>query len=159
MGVKLPASYRSFVKVFGAGQLADDFRICAPGYPASTGYDLQRFNEQERGRFSVGDCQLFPDPERVQRLIYFCSTETSEVIGWDPQDARQRKQHEYGIYEVALGPSILLLATSFAEFIQKVCLSEQQLHPPGWDDERLGSRRQFIPPYVPSEMPHAKKRK
>jgi hypothetical protein len=144
---QLPNSYRSFLKIFGAGELACDFKILAPGYPAATGYNLQQFNDDPTMHFSSDSLQVFENPEQVEWLVYFSYTETSELIGWGPEDVRQPRQHEYGIYEVGRSCTLQLIAVSFSEFVTQVCLSEENLHPPGWNDEKFGSRRRFQPAY------------
>ncbi len=43
-GHPLPASYREFIQVFGAGELGGFFRIKAPGYPAASEASLTAFD-------------------------------------------------------------------------------------------------------------------
>src|SRR5206468_4063398 len=45
-GFKLPPSYRSFLQVFGAGEINSMFRIAAPGGPAH--YNLEAMNDEAR---------------------------------------------------------------------------------------------------------------
>lgn len=148
---KLPKSYRDFIRVFGAGELACEYKIMAPGYLNPTGsqgvpvYDLQSFNDSTKNQFDTTFLSFFSDPEKIQRLVYFCATGTGNIIGWDPQDIREARQYDYGIYELGRSETLEFLADSFRAFIEEVCLSEANLHPPGWNEERHGSRRGFDP--------------
>ena len=50
---QLPRSYRTFIKVFGPGELAWEYRFVAPGYPRQPeAIDLVRFNEDTKKRFT-----------------------------------------------------------------------------------------------------------
>ena len=87
--------------------------------------------------------------------MFFCRSGTGDLIGWDPTDLQDRRQREYGIYEWGRGDTSRKLADSFPQFIEEVCLSEANLHPPSWDFKELGTRRTFFPAYDVSDSGRA----
>src|SRR5205085_8927147 len=73
--VKLPQSYRCFIKVFGPGELAYEYRFLAPGYPKHPDYiDMVKFNEDTKKRLTKDVLKSYRDPERIERLLFFCRT-------------------------------------------------------------------------------------
>ena len=121
---QLPTSYKSFIKLFGAGTLAFDFKLLAPACGESPRYNLQLFNQVTKTGFTPTFLQFFSDPDRVQRLVYFAVPESADLIGWDPEDVRDSDNHEYGIYELGASEDLELIAGSFSEFIHSFCLAE-----------------------------------
>jgi hypothetical protein len=136
-GVRLPSSYRSFASRFGPGILGAFFRLAVPGNPAGAPwFDLDGLNE-----LSVRSCPLsFIDEVHCQevpvfevadmiatirRLVFFCSLDGSEYIGWDPEDVRDSDAPEYGVYILPrLGPPIDC-AHSFEQFVFDICLGDR----------------------------------
>ena len=122
-GSVLPASYREFVKVFGAGELGGFFRIKAPGYPPRGDAALARFNRRTHTN-EEADAGLARQPvERFRGMVYFASVNGGEVVAWDTADVRCDRPREYGVYLWSLDRQFLELAGSFAEFVTGVCLT------------------------------------
>jgi len=147
-GFILPRSYRCFIKVFGPGELTCKYEFCAPGYPDQPEMiDLEKFNEDLKSQMTKSTLKRFSDPERIQRLVFFCRTGEGDLIGWDPSDVQNAPTREYGIYCWGRANAAKLIAKSFDQFINSVCLSEKNLNPRGWDEAELGPRRNFRPEY------------
>ncbi len=156
-GFRLPHSYRSFIKVFGPGVLAWDYRIVAPGYPEQGwAVDLAAFNAVPHA--ALKDKRVlrqFKDPAQAQRLVFFCRPGDGDLVGWDPEDVRDRRWHEYGTYEWGRGDALGFVAASFTEFIENVCLSEANLRLTPEQVAELGTRREFLPEYDLGAAGHA----
>jgi hypothetical protein len=120
-GFLLPLSYRAFIKVFGPGELGGDFRLRAPGYPDDSHADLGRTNAEIRAGLTETFLSFFTDPERVARMVFFCAPGGGDWIGWDPEDVRDARLREYGIYEIG-DEQMEKVADSFPQFIEEVCL-------------------------------------
>jgi hypothetical protein len=147
-GFRLPHSYRSFIKVFGPGTLAWDYRIKAPGYPEQgEDVDLGTFNARIKQTLTKKQAwQQLADPTQARRVVFFCALGGGDLVGWDPEDIRDRRRREYGIYSWGRKVALEFVAGSFTEFIADVCFSEANLRiPPGYKEEELGTRREFIP--------------
>ena len=66
------------------------------------------------------------DPNRLQQLVLFASTEGCDWFFWDTADVRNVRGREYGIYGHSRGNSdakVELVAPSFKAFITQVCLA------------------------------------
>jgi hypothetical protein len=148
-GFRLPRSYCSFIKVFGPGVLAWDYRIVAPGYPEQGwAVDLAAFNaECHRPLADKRVLRQFKDPAQVRRVVFFCRPGDGDLVGWDPEDVRDKQWHEYGIYEWGREEALGFVAASFTEFIEDVCLSAASLRLAPKQVAELGTRREFLPEY------------
>jgi hypothetical protein len=155
IGCKLPTSYKSFVKRFGAGSLRLDGGPCewdvwAPGNPKN------RFNSSLEHRnasriSSPADWEgHVPDPERAARLVYFAESPLSlDEYGWDPDDPTDPGLNEYGIYAVnGRYPldQMPRLAHSFYDFIMGYCLERYPIERgytarPEW--KKFGDMREY----------------
>jgi hypothetical protein len=147
-GFRLSLSYRAFIKVFGPGVLAWDYRIFAPGYTQQgDAVDLAIFNAQIKDTLAKKQgYQQLTDPTQARRVIFFCGVGGGNLVGWDPADVRDRRWREYGIYEWGRDVALKCVARSFTEFIDDVCFSKANLQmPSGYSREELGTRREFIP--------------
>lgn len=144
-GVLLPQSYRQFIKVFGPGELIWEFRFFAPGYADQPHADLHTFNTEAKAPLTDTFLRSLKDPNRVRRLIFFSRSSTGDLFGWDPEDVRDSKGREYGIYKLGRKNYAEEVAASFQEFIESVVLSESNLHPPKWNAAELGPRNIFDP--------------
>jgi hypothetical protein len=157
--VRLPESYRSFAALFGPGLLGNTFRIAVPGTPFSwVWYDLNLLNQQsarhcpidylEKVQLSKVQKQEIPvEIERIRRMIFFCSVESEEYIGWDPKDVRNSKANEYGVYILpGLGRPVFC-ASTFAEFVLEICLGDQwpKYHYVDRESWMEDDRQTFIP--------------
>jgi hypothetical protein len=131
---RFPKSYREFIKVFGPGELGEEYVIRAPGYfrpeksPKEERFnlrtDLGRFNQRIREQQIKNDTvkrHFAGDALRVSRLVYFAETSIGELIGWDPLDTRDADLAEYGIY-ILLRESdhLALFSENFTDLINEV---------------------------------------
>jgi hypothetical protein len=138
-GLLLPESYRGFVTVFGAGELAYEYDVSAPGYPSSSEWwDLRQFSQQVKAYFD-DVAEYYENSDLVSRLWYFASSKGRLSFGWDVTDIRSEQAHEYAIFEVSPSDEPVLVATSFADFVQSVCLADA-----GLDEDR----QVFCPAHV-----------
>jgi hypothetical protein len=79
---------------------------------------------------------------QIRRLIFFCSLDGGEDIGWDPEDVRDSEAPEYGVYVLPrLGPPVEC-AHSFEQFVFDICLGER-----GPDYLRIDEREWKESPY------------
>lgn len=133
-GMVLPQSYRSFVSRSGPGVLGDLFRIAAPGYGGmGHWFDLDRLNRESirtappeyiaevhcRGLDSDESADIV---KQLQRMVFFCTLEAEEFIGWDTLDESDAGPNEYGICIVPrMGPPVYCCC-SFYSFIYDICM-------------------------------------
>jgi len=128
LGIRLPASYRAFVRQFGPGELTGYFHIYAPPYRGVRGRALEHWDilrENEAVRDPRGFWASDTDPALVGRLVLFASTIGGDWFFWDTADLRDARAHEYGVYgheRGAGGGEVELVAASFEQFIRDVCL-------------------------------------
>jgi len=137
-GFRLPLSYRSFVKQFGAGALrveftddslpSDEFWFYAPGNPKN------RFNsslDQHVGdwRKSLPDdrsARHFPEPALARRLVVFaCDALGDRYFGWDPQEATDADGSDHAVYCLERDDPLIKVervADSFTDFVLGYCL-------------------------------------
>ncbi|MCA9068945.1 MAG: SMI1/KNR4 family protein [Planctomycetaceae bacterium] len=146
-GHTLPASYRDFIKVFGAGELGAFFSIKGPGY--SRDASLEDFNrlmhiDDER------EAKLANQPiKRFAEKVYFASVNGGEIVAWDVGDVRKEEPREYGVYLQTRDARFLELAPSFEQFITEVCLRTGL--DPAWKkagfvvEDRWPIHRVFVP--------------
>jgi hypothetical protein len=151
-GFKLPIDYCDFIRVFGPGELGQEFRIRAPGYPSlGEPVDLAAFNASfDPLRHDESILRFYGRREQIKRLHFFASTSGSEAIAWDPDDVRDPDRHEYGIYILMHDlNSPELLASSFERFVFDVCLGNGyfrlRTEDARWDTAERGNQRVFWP--------------
>jgi len=147
---KLPVGYIEFVKHFGPGELAWKYKIKAPGYPERGEFaDLVTFhNTIQAQRKAAGSSRHLPNPsdaDQLQAMVFFCETSNGEIIGWNRLEVENESQHEYGIYLWNRDLRLVKIADAFQDFGEDVCLSEENIKLPGWDEEECGPRRIFDP--------------
>jgi len=130
-GFRMPIAYREFIKVFGPGELAGVHTIRAPGYRLTGhGEYIRWFNSEidfdgckdNRVYRTVEEtAEIYEEPERITRLIYFASNISGDDYGWDPEDLRDPASREYEIYIVRREEDecARFHAWTFAEFIHK----------------------------------------
>jgi hypothetical protein len=126
MGVKLPVDYHSFIQLFGPGELAGEFFLLGPGYPTSN-IDLKLHTlEFRRGvQRSPWIRQSFDDLELLSRLLFFCRTFHGDKFGWDPTDITNPEGDDYRIHLLRHeSRKTEIVANSFREFIEDLCLGE-----------------------------------
>jgi hypothetical protein len=122
-GTVLPASYREFIKVFGAGELGGFFRIKSPGYPAGGDAALAGFNQRMHTDEEADAAMAKQRVQRLRGMVYFASVSGGEVVAWDTADVRCDRPREYGVYLWSLDRQFLELAGCFELFITDVCLT------------------------------------
>ena len=144
-GVRLPESYREFIKLFGPGELIWEFRFFAPGYAQQPHADLLTFNTELKAGFSHRFLKSLKDPDKVRHLVFFCRSSTGDLFGWNPNDVRAAKRHEYGVYKLGRKNAAEDVASSFQEFIESTVMSKSNLKPPKWNAADLGPRNIFDP--------------
>ncbi len=147
----LPQSYREYAAVFGPGLLARFFHIGVPGCPAlGMLADLALLDEDSPSHAPVaflGEVHEGGDVAQLKRMMFFCATEGSDTIGWDPTEMTDRAGPEYAIYFVPrIGPQVPV-ANSFPEFITEVCLGSRLAERANFALEEWGTpyRRVFRP--------------
>jgi len=123
--VSLPASYREFVKRFGAGELAETFRIASCGYPEQANYWLANMIDLN-AQCHLDDVQLQNCGEltvgQAKSLVYFCATTDGTVIGWLPSQVTDHGNHEYRIYIRMRDDKFFCMSDRFDQFINYICL-------------------------------------
>jgi hypothetical protein len=155
LGLKLPRSYRSFVKRFGAGTLTlevcpCEWQILAPGNPKNRfNASLEERNREYRAISPEQWALLSPEPDRAGRLIYFADSPLSlNLYGWDRDDVTDPDGHEYGVYAFNSRSGLEKLprvAGSFPDFVLGYCLDR---HPRevGYSEsdwEKYGTMRSY----------------
>lgn len=142
-GWKLPKSYRQYIKVFGAGELFERWRIAAPGNQSWPYWDLDATN----GALQLGADQevYFSESDRsiLHRLFFFGELSGQDPIGWALCDKTNVKNHEYRIYVRKLD-SLQELASSFRSLIESSYSAFNRADSNSSDDE-MGSRLSFWP--------------
>ena len=122
--VSLPASYRAYCKVLGAGRLAKFVEIAVPGGGRDRADDY--FNLAKLNQTKPMDYEEYAaDPGQVTRSVVFGDSGCRETFFWDPQDITDRRRHEYGIYVRFEDWQTRRLADTFCEFICDVVLGER----------------------------------
>lgn len=118
----LPKSYCEFVKIFGPGIFAREYRIAAPGFPDQFWYEnLLGVNEMIYSRLMP---PLSPESLDVAstNLVFFCVSEGDSWIGWNRSDPRP--DGEFGIYSCGRGTRTPhFLASTFYQFVTETCLA------------------------------------
>src|SRR5262245_20209667 len=85
----LPPSYRDFLHLFGAGELAGWFDID----------DLKCLEKRITTWPKASRDFDFAEPERMSRLVFFSEThDEKERYAWDPQDHTPRKPGEFRVH-------------------------------------------------------------
>jgi hypothetical protein len=142
---RLPPSYREYAAVFGPGEIGAYARIRAPGYPDDEGSDLA-----ECDRFKhEGDnllCEIYGDPERIRRLVFFATSFTGDIFGWDPAEVTDPATPEYAVWGLPRNGQVLVrVADTFPAFVEGVLqgsVGEAMGYDFGTTDEE---RREFVP--------------
>jgi hypothetical protein len=159
MKVKLPVDYRSFILLFGPGELAGEFFVLSPGYE-KTNIDLKHVTlEFRRGLQDRWVRQSFENPEFICSLIFFCRTFHGDRFAWDPQDITDSKQHDYRIHHwLHEAPKTKIVANTFCHFIEDICLGDEYFTKYSLTGERTlaGPREVFTPAVQP---PRRRKKK
>jgi hypothetical protein len=144
----LPAGYKAFIRQFGPGEVGGFFRIFGPKIPGFVDWGNDILAEIKDWREPDTAWTDVAPPELVARLLCFSTSIGGDAFFWDPEDVRNAKRHEYGIYVWPHGRnigSVTDVAGSFKEFIEQVCLgSAFDKIGGGWDPEP-GPPQRFTP--------------
>jgi hypothetical protein len=142
---RLPPSYRGYALVFGPGELGAYARIRTPGYKGTEFADLfecDRFTHE-------GDwllCKIYGQTERIRRLVYFATSFTGDIFGWDAAEVTDPVAPEYAIWGLPRHREHLIrVANTFQEFVRGVLegtVAETMEYEFGMTAEE---RREFIP--------------
>lgn len=122
-GLKLPASYREFIQIFGPGDLGAYFRIYAPGYPGTIA-DLDAFIEMIRDSEDIYiDTFGKKNAAFIRRMLPFSDTIGGDIIVWDPKTVSSGADHEYHVFMLPDDQeTIVELAPDFKTFVLDTCL-------------------------------------
>jgi SMI1-KNR4 cell-wall len=126
---RLPLSYREFIHWFGPGALSSWFLLAAPipeRFRGRVGDVLDIDKKREMIQDPEGYWATSCDPDKLERLVLFASTEGGDWFFWDTADVRSASRREYGIYGHAhenSGAKVALIAPSFKAFVMDVCLA------------------------------------
>lgn len=137
--VKLPASYREFVLTFGAGELAEFYRIAAP-LDIECDYDLDRFNRQIHGDPEEKLLAVYGPPNVIDKFLFFCSTGGGAFFGWKLNEVTSAASHDYAIYEFPGFPPFQKVADAFQDFILRHILEPDPRRK--WTPKKVFSRFQ-----------------
>lgn len=120
LGFRLPPSFRDFASVFGPGEFGAYVRLRAPGFAGNEALDLSechRFTHE--GDDILGE--VYGDPERIRRLVFFATSFTGDIFGWDPADVTDERAPEYAIWGLPRHQNALVrVAATFPEFVDGV---------------------------------------
>jgi len=136
-GIKLPAGYRAYVRVFGPGCIlvgggskVREMFIESPYCPKPS-MDLRRAAERLRS--------LAEDPprgmdEQTRRLVVFGRNGLGDEFGWDPLDVTDPDTPEFGVYAWYRGDTVLKISSTFRGFI-KFTLNVEARHDHKYKDD------------------------
>lgn len=140
LAVRLPVSYRAFIKVFGPGFIARSFPIYSPGYRGAGVVDMLANNKWQDEYTAHG-----PEPEKYRRCIAFSEC-AYQLIVWDTGDVTDPYGPEYRILRLPRHYEPLIPVTdSFRAFIEEFCLGGKYLEMLGgvqeetWADDDTGA--------------------
>jgi hypothetical protein len=146
--LKVPKSYRTFVSVFGPGELAEVFRITVP-YCKVRAFDMVNDTTAHQKRFQGQMAWLarrsYDDPDQVARMIIIATTYRGEQYAWDPQAVTDSRSNEYRVHLLRRSTkSPEVIADSYSDFITEYCLGDRFLQ---FYDEDTRSKS-FSPAYL-----------
>ena len=121
--VKLPESYKEFTKVFGAGELAEYYRIAAP-LDIEDDNDLVRQNRNAHGEPGEDLLGSYGPSEVTDRIVIFGNTIGGEMFGWNTEEVTDEDRAEYAIFYLTRRGSMERIANTFEEFVQH-CLTQE----------------------------------
>jgi hypothetical protein len=146
---RLPASYTSFIKTFGPGTLAQEFKFYAPGCGDST-WDMAHLNDYYRKAFQRlrKNADALTRPDFLLGIVWFGSTFHGTIFGWNPTEATDKKKNECKVYMMERSePDARHIADSFDDFVREVCLGDQYdvTYRPDAPRSLEGAREEFTP--------------
>jgi SMI1 / KNR4 family (SUKH-1) len=98
LGIRLPHSYRAFMKRFGPGEIQGWVSL-RPIVPSRKGLEgtITKRTIQLRGLFPQ-QTEWFSNYQWLSSLIYFASNFCGDEYAWDPSDITRPRSHESRIY-------------------------------------------------------------
>ena len=147
IGVSLPEGYKAFIREFGPGEIGA-FRVFGPKISKFRDCGNDIAEENQNWRDPEGYWATSGKPALVARLICFSTSIGGDACFWDPDDVRDPKNHEYGIYvlpQSGADGKVTCVAGSFKEFVESVCLGHGfDKIGGGWGEEGSPPQR-FLP--------------
>lgn len=121
-GIRLPAGYRAYVRVFGPGCI-----LVGGGSNVSEMFIESPYCPAPRMDLTTGASQrlhsLAEDPprgmdEQTRRLVVFGRNGLGDAFGWDPLDVTVPDAPEFGVYAWYRGDNVLKISSTFRGFIK-----------------------------------------
>jgi hypothetical protein len=122
-GVKLPASYRAFCRVFGAGDISKQFHIAVPGYKGTANaYRLEHVENMAHEGLEYR--HYSKDPGQHERGIFFAMDLLRSYHFFDSSESTGSDGNEYGVYTLFSDFKVRRSADDFGQFVVDVCLGK-----------------------------------
>jgi hypothetical protein len=132
--IKLPASYRTFCKVFGPGCLRGriEVHIAVPGLKLSedrnTGElvkeSVEVLNKEIWSTRFIDLDEYCPNPNLVRKGLFFGRDIYTHHYFWNKSEVTDKQNNELGVYVIYREWAIHRLADSFESFIFNICLDK-----------------------------------
>lgn len=129
MRIRLPAGFRSFIKLFGPGGFLckdqQQIAILVPGCVGNSAFDMTRFNRifKKSLRDSPAQQAFYKDPQQIERLVFFSQTPENDFFAWDPDNVTDSKTFEMPVHQLLrLGEATTVIASTFQDFVETWCL-------------------------------------
>ncbi|WP_417385197.1 SMI1/KNR4 family protein [Gimesia sp.] len=124
-GLKLPFSFRSYCRVFGAGQIGNLFNIAVPGYSGgSLTYSVEYLSKSQID-LAYQFAELGVDAAQIKRSIFF----SLDIIGsnhfFDPLEITNSIKNEYAVFTLFRSCEVQRSAENFQEFLTEYCLGNK----------------------------------
>jgi len=123
-GIRLPSTYRSFCRVFGAGEFGREFLIAVPGFKGeSKTNSLQGLQELSHAGLEYDEYS--PDPQQHARGVFFAFDILGSKYFFDPEDISDARKNEYAVYTLFRDWEVQRTADNFWQFVTECCLGER----------------------------------
>lgn len=117
-GISLPAGFREFAQVFGAGELCGYYRFCVP-LGRKDYCDLATFNAVQQVSVEDGVWEEYASLDVLRLLLFFGSTIGGELFAWSTDEVTDADANDYAIYRFSDRPPRRRVAKLFAEFFER----------------------------------------
>jgi hypothetical protein len=146
VGFRLPQSYRSYITVFGPGELLGQrWKIAAPGYQAiAEWWDLARFHQVYNPSIWLPNHFPVSRHDCIRRCFYFGFQE-QDAFGWDLGEVTDAATSEYAVYHMTADMEVLRVADSFRRFVEWTVERMGDDPDEEWDEEEYGPQMSFRP--------------
>jgi hypothetical protein len=121
-GFALPTDYKTFVKQFGVGELANFYQIFAPVNQSApvNNQDIFTFNQLARRR--PVRLNSYNNLTITDMLILFASSGGGDWFGWNSLELQSQLKYEYSIYYLGRDTTELsMVSLSFVDFLEICC--------------------------------------